>query len=160
MSQPARIEDDPRNPLLLGSVHAFYQGSLMVALKSLQASALALRYATEPLVDARKGFLPIDARLAGTQHVEIGAVNDQDSFWYPRAWAQCALWLGHKGSLGPMSEIVQCSAQFDYECERTCRRKADGSKSERLTGQRRLAERQASLRPSTAQSRRLQSNAC
>src|SRR6266487_4094082 len=80
MSQPARIEDDPRNPLLLGSVHAFYQGSLMVALKSLQASALALRYATEPLVDARKGFLPIDARLAGTQHVEIGAVNDQDSF--------------------------------------------------------------------------------
>src|SRR5437762_14210911 len=109
MSQPARIEDDPRNPLLLGSVHAFYQGSLMVALKTLQASALALRYATEPLVDARKGFLPIDSRLAGTQHVEIGAVNDQDSSWYPRPWAQRASCFGLQGGLGLLTVVFLCS---------------------------------------------------
>src|SRR3979409_162486 len=99
MSQPARIDNDPRNSLLLGSVHPFYQSSLMVALKSLQGSPPAFRNATEPLVDARKGVLSVDSRLTGTQHVEIGAVNDQDSSWCLRTWAQCASWLGHKGSL-------------------------------------------------------------
>jgi len=45
---------------------------------------LCFRNANEPLVDAREGFLSVDPRLTGTQHVEIRAVNDQDSSWRPR----------------------------------------------------------------------------
>src|SRR6266853_529566 len=65
VSQPPGIDDAPRNSLLLGPMHAFDQGSLMVALKSLQGSPLAFRDATEFFVDARKGFLSVDPGFTG-----------------------------------------------------------------------------------------------
>src|SRR5260221_11143422 len=98
MSQPARVEDDPGNLLLLGLVHAFYQISLMVALKSLQGSALAFCNASEPLVDGRKRVLSVDSCVTGTQHVEIGTVDDQDSSSDHRRQTQCSLWLGRQGT--------------------------------------------------------------
>src|SRR5258708_12143257 len=96
MIKPARVEDDPGNLLLLGLVHAFYQISLVVALKSLQGSALAFCNASEPLVDARKRFLSVDSRLTGTQHVEIGAMGDQYSFSFLRTQPHCPFLLCHK----------------------------------------------------------------
>src|SRR5882672_10421659 len=115
MSQSPGIDDDPRNSLLPGSVNALYQSSLVVALKSLKGGTLAFRNATELLVDARKGLLSVDPRLTSTQHIEIGAVNEQDPSCRPGTRGRCPLWLGHRGSLGLIAEIVQCSAQFDYE---------------------------------------------
>jgi len=72
MGQASRIDDDPRNSLLLGFVHAFDQGPLMVALKSLQGSPLVFGNAAEFLVDARKGFLSVDPRLTGTSMSRLG----------------------------------------------------------------------------------------
>ena len=65
-------------------------------MKSLQSGSLALCDATEIVVDARKRLLSVDPGLAATQQVEVGPVDDQDSSRCLRAYAQCALWLGHE----------------------------------------------------------------
>src|SRR5262249_20734140 len=93
--QSARIHDDPRNSPLLAALDALDQRPFLIALEHFQSSPFSLGRRDQPPVDACQAFTPVDLGFAGTQHVEIRTVEDQDLACCPRALALPAPYLGH-----------------------------------------------------------------
>src|SRR6266568_8185274 len=85
VGQPSRIDDNPRNALLLSPLNALDQGPFVVALEDLKACPFAPGHPAQPLVGALDGFFAVDPWLTRAQQIEVGAVKDQNVF-EPSSW--------------------------------------------------------------------------
>src|SRR3990170_5087826 len=77
MGESRGIDDYPSDLLLLGQLRPVDERSLVVALEADHRRTRKLRLSDQAAVDIRQGFATIDLRLAGTQQVQIGSMQDQ-----------------------------------------------------------------------------------
>jgi hypothetical protein len=80
----SRIDQDEAGAILSGGMNAIHESPFVVALHAFQCEAGGFGLRRQPLIDAVESVRAIYARFAGSQQVQIGAVQDKNlrHYWY------------------------------------------------------------------------------